>query len=73
MSNEIQRLQEQMDAKSILLHFRESYDEESKTAKYEMPKQFFQVRIAYSTFVETHKLINLIEELGMFDFTVDGE
>jgi hypothetical protein len=75
MSNELQRQHEKMDAKAILVHLKDLYGEQSRTARYEISKQLFQARMTNDISAEAHvlKLINLIEELGKLGFTMDGE
>lgn len=51
-----------MDFQSILLNLRELYDEQNKTARYEISKQSFYARMSEYLFVQTHvlKMIDLI-------------
>ncbi|XP_020082355.1 uncharacterized protein LOC109705954 [Ananas comosus] len=47
MSNELQRQHEHMEsAADILLHLKELYDEQSRTARYEVSKRLFRAKMS---------------------------
>ena len=75
MRNEWQMQHEQMDPQSVLLHLKELYGEQSRTARYELSKQLFRARMVKGTPIEAYvlKMINLIEDLGRLGFAMDEE
>ncbi|KAL6515736.1 hypothetical protein OROHE_018426 [Orobanche hederae] len=71
MSNELQRAHEKMaSARQILFHLTELYGEHSRTARYEISKQFFGVRMKEGEKVGDHvlKMIFMIDRLEALDF-----
>ena len=75
MTNELQRQHESIETHSILLNLKELYGEHSRTARYEISKQLFHVRMIEGTSVQDHILmvIDLITRLSQLGFVMDGE
>ena len=75
MSNKLQRQHEDMDVPSILLNFKELYEEQSRTTRYEISKWLFRARMTEGTFMQMHvlKIIDLITRLGQLGFAMDDE
>ena len=64
-----------MDVPSILLNFKELYEEQSRTTRYEISKWLFRARMTEGTFMKMHvlKIIDLITRLGQLGFAMDDE
>ena len=74
MTNELQKQYENMQNESeILLHLQELYSEHSSTARYEISKQLFRMRMSEGHNIKehVHKMIQLIEQLEHLDFNMD--
>ena len=66
MSKELQKQHEDIDVFSILLNLKELYGEQSQTARYDISKQLFLVRMTEGSFIQMYflKMIDLITYLG---------
>ena len=75
MSNELQRQHENMDARSVLLHLKELFGEQSRTERYEISKSLFKAHMAEGSSVQTHvlKMIEWIERLDALGFSLNKE
>ena len=75
MSNELPRQHDDMDVPSILFNLKVLYGEQSRTVRYEIPKQLFCTRITEGTSMQTHvlKMIDLITHLGQLNFVMVSE
>ena len=60
-------------SREILLHLQELFGEHSRTAKYEILKRLFRVKMKEGEEVGAHVnfIIRLMEELESLDFTMD--
>ena len=75
MSTELHRQHEKYtSANEILLHLQELFGEHSRTARYEISKQFFHAKMKEGEDVGVHvnSMIRAIEELESLDFTMDS-
>ncbi|ESR64806.1 hypothetical protein CICLE_v10010288mg, partial [Citrus x clementina] len=75
MSNELQRQHENMpNPSSMILHLQELYGEQSRTVRYDISKKLFRMRTT-ERLVNEHvlKMIDYIEQLEAFNFSIDGE
>ena len=74
MTNELQKQHENMKtASEVLLHLKELYGEQSRSARYEISKQLFQAKMPEGSDVGTHvqRMIRLIEQLENLEFYMD--
>ena len=74
MTTEIYRQHEKYaSAREILLHLQELFSEHSRTARYEISKRLFRVKIREGEDIGVHvnSMIWLIEELESLDFSMD--
>ena len=64
-----------MDTQSILLNLKKLYEEQSRTARYEISKQLFYAQMTEGSSVQDHvlKVIDLITRLSQLGFVMDGE
>ncbi|KAI6674133.1 hypothetical protein NL676_002039 [Syzygium grande] len=76
MNNELQKKYETMeDARSIILHLKEYFDENGRTSRYEISKALYRMRMAEGSSVNDHalKMIWHIEELARLNLVMDNE
>ena len=75
LTNELQRQHKNIDAKFILLHLEELFDEQSRTERYEISKSLFRARMAEGSSVQNHvlKMIEWIERLDALGFSLNKE
>ena len=75
MDNIHQKKYEKMDIRSIFLHAKELYGEQSRSMRYDLSQKFFHARMAATTSVGDHvlKMIGWIEELANLGFILDNE
>ena len=75
MNNDLQRQHEKMSIQDILLHLKELYGEQSRTARYSISKELFRARMSEGEKVGDHvlKMISMIERLEALDFCMDAD
>ena len=76
MNNEFQKKYEAMDdARSIILHLKEFFDENGRTSRYEISKALYRMRMAEGSSVNDHvlKMIWHIEELARLNLVMDND
>ena len=67
MTPELQKQHEHMDAPTILLHFKELFEKQSRTERYEISKALFRYRMVEGTLAMQHalKMNGYIERLAV--------
>jgi hypothetical protein len=63
-----------MNAHTIIIHLKESFDEASRIERYENSKELFRCKMTKGSLVNNHvpKIIGYIEKLGQLGFVSVG-
>ncbi|XP_017970424.1 PREDICTED: uncharacterized protein LOC108660677 [Theobroma cacao] len=65
MTPELQKQHEHMDVQSMILHFRELFDKEGRTERYEISKELFRCKMAEGSSIRPYmlKMIGVLPHL----------